>query len=56
MKAKQTSKTGKTPVTALVIPSKRNALKSVLASRGESIQDWLERLIDKEIKWNGKAI
>jgi len=39
------------PVTALVAPIKQHALKSLLSSRGESIQDWLERLIDKEIKW-----
>ena len=45
------TKTSKTPITALVVPAKRNALKSVLAARGESIQDWLERLVDREIKW-----
>ncbi len=34
---------------ALVPPQKRNALKSRLSARGETVQDWIERMIDKEI-------
>lgn len=39
-------------VGAMVQPQKRNALKSRLSARGESVQDWLERLIDREINWS----
>ncbi len=37
------------PVGALIDPAKRNALKSRLSARGETVQDWIERMIDKEI-------
>ncbi len=38
-------------VAALIDQAKRNALKSHLFFRGESVQDWIERLIDREINW-----
>ena len=45
-------KTDKKQVAAMVASKKRNLLKAKLAERGESIQQWLERLIDREIKAN----
>lgn len=38
------------PITAIISKDKRRALRSKLAGRGESVQDWLERMIDREIK------
>ncbi len=37
---------------ALVSVDKRNALNSRLAARGESFKDWLERMIEREVKWS----
>jgi len=42
----------KVNIGALIAPQKRNALRSRLAARGETFQEWIERLIDREINWS----